>query len=79
MTLVSSVGKKSFEVDLTTIEGDGEFLCPNCNALISPDDFSEEVYTVLSIPEDEDDLESMTIQCNTCKSIITLNGFELLS
>jgi len=79
MTLVSSVRKELFKVDLTTIEGIGEFPCPNCSTLISPDDFSEEVYTVLSIPEDEDDFESMTLQCNKCKSIITLNGFELLS
>ena len=79
MVLVSSVRKKVFKVDITTIEGDGEFPCPNCDTLISPDDFSGEVYTVLSILEDEDDLESMTIQCNKCSSIITLNGFELLS
>ncbi|MHA2067084.1 MAG: hypothetical protein ACXABY_22170 [Candidatus Thorarchaeota archaeon] len=79
MTLVSSVRKKLFKVNLTTIEGDGEFPCPNCNTLIAPDDVSEDVYTVLSIQENKDVLESMAIQCNTCKSIITLNGFELLA
>ena len=79
MTLVSSVKKDLFKVDLTTIQGDGAFPCPNCNTLISPDDFSEEVYTMLSMSEDEDNLESITIQCNKCKSIITLNGFEQLS
>jgi hypothetical protein len=79
MTLVSSVRKKVFKVNLTTIEGDGEFPCPNCHTLIAPDDVSEEVYSVLSIEEEEDRLESMTIQCNTCKSMITLNGFELLA
>ena len=78
MTLVSSIRKALFKVDLTKIEGDGEFPCPNCSILISPDDFSEEVYTVLSIPEDENNLESMTLQCNKCRSIITLNGFEQL-
>ena len=77
MTLISSVRKELFKVDLATIEGNGEFPCPNCATLISPDDYSDEVYTVLSIPED--DLETMTIQCNKCKSIITLNGFEQLS
>ena len=79
MTLVSAVRKKSFNLDLKTIEGEGAFSCPNCNTLISPDDFSEEVYTVLSIQEANDILESLIIQCNTCKSIITLNGFELLA
>lgn len=79
MTVVSSVRKKLFKVDLTTIEGDGAFPCPNCNTLIVPDDLSEDIYTVLSIQEEEDRLESIAIQCNMCKSIITLNGFELLA
>ncbi len=79
MTLISSVRKELFKVDLATIEGNGEFPCPNCATVISPDDYSDQVYTVLSIPEDEDNLETMTIQCNKCRSIITLNGFEQLS
>lgn len=79
MTLVSSVRKELFQVDLTTIEGNGEFPCPNCGILISPDDFSEETYSVLSMSEDENNLESMTLQCNECESIITLNGFTQLS
>jgi hypothetical protein len=72
--------KKSFNVNLTEIKGRGEFQCPSCDNLISPDDESEENYKIIeTIMGDEDYLEKMVIQCSTCNSIINLEGFEALS
>jgi hypothetical protein len=71
--------KKSFTVDLTQIKGGGEFPCPRCNSMISPDDESEKTYTILdTILDDEGNLERMVIQCNTCESVINLEGFDAL-
>jgi hypothetical protein len=72
--------KKSFTVDLTTIKGGGEFQCPSCDNLISPDDESEEAYTIIeTVMSDEDYLERMVIRCSTCNNIINLEGFDALS
>ena len=72
--------KKSFTVDLTKIKGGGEFQCPSCDNLISPDDESEETYTIIeTVMGDEDYLERMVIQCSTCNNIINLEGFDAFS
>ena len=34
-------------IDLTKIEGDGDFPCPTCGVTISPEDETEKVYTVI--------------------------------
>jgi predicted RNA-binding Zn-ribbon protein involved in translation (DUF1610 family) len=71
--------KKTYKIDLTTIEGGGDFPCPKCGILLSPDDESEEVYTIIeTYIGDEDNLESMIIRCNKCKSTINLEGFTAL-
>jgi hypothetical protein len=71
--------KKIYKVDLTTIEGGGDFPCPKCGISLSPDDESEEVYTIIeTYIGDEDNLESMIIRCNKCKSTINLEGFTAL-
>ena len=79
MTSVSSVRKKGFKVDLNILEGAGDFPCPQCGTLISPDDWTEKVYTVLSIIVHDDDLERVIIQCGKCNSTITLDGFTTFS
>ncbi len=69
--------KKSFAINLTKVEGGGEFQCPSCNSLISPDDDSEKTYKIIeTVMVDEDTLERMVIQCRTCKSTINLEGFD---
>lgn len=71
--------KKKFKVDLTTVEGGGDFPCPKCGISLSPDDESEEVYTIIeTYIGDEDNLESMIIRCKKCKSTINLEGFTAL-
>jgi hypothetical protein len=65
-------------IDLTEIEGDGEFSCPRCEEIISPDDDSGKAYDVLKTEENDGLLKKVTIKCGTCRSIIQLEGFGLL-
>jgi len=62
------------KVDLTRIEGDGAFSCPNCTATISPDDETETVYTIMETKFKGESLEELIIQCK-CGSEIHLVGF----
>jgi predicted RNA-binding Zn-ribbon protein involved in translation (DUF1610 family) len=62
-------------VDLTKIEGDGDFPCPNCGVVISPDDKTEDIYVILETKVKDDALQELVIQCNRCKSKIHLTGF----
>lgn len=64
-----------FKVDITQIEGDGDFPCPKCGAIISPDDESETVYQIIDTKVKEDILEELVILCNKCGSKIRLIGF----
>ena len=66
---------KITELDLTRIEGNGDFPCPFCGIIISPEDESEEVYTIIDEKVNGEFLEELTIQCNTCSSKIRLTGF----
>lgn len=69
----------TFRIDLTEIDGEGEFPCPKCHVMISPDDESEEVYRVLDILENENGLENIVIRCNNCHCTIRLEGFSALN
>jgi len=64
-----------YRIDLTKIEGDGDFPCPNCGAVISPDDETEDVYVILETKLKGEVLQELVIQCNRCKSKIHLTGF----
>jgi DNA-directed RNA polymerase subunit RPC12/RpoP len=64
-----------YEVDLTKIQGDGDFPCPNCGAIISPEDETEDVYRILETKVRGQALEELVIQCNKCGSRIRLVGF----
>jgi predicted RNA-binding Zn-ribbon protein involved in translation (DUF1610 family) len=66
------------ELDLTKIDGNGDFPCPKCGAIISPEDETEDVYIILEEKVSNDVLEEMTIQCNKCGSRIRLTGFSVL-
>jgi len=72
--------EQGFHIDLREIEGEGEFLCPTCGAIISPDDESAMAYDILETKTDEDDvLEEIVIQCKACGSTIHVAGFEALA
>jgi hypothetical protein len=65
-----------FRIDLTEIEGDGEFPCPACGMTISPDDYSGTTYNVLKVKTTSDGtVEEVYIQCGKCRSTICLVGF----
>jgi DNA-directed RNA polymerase subunit RPC12/RpoP len=64
-----------YEVDLTKIQGDGDFPCPNCGVIISPEDETEDVYRILKTKVRGETLEELVIQCNKCGSRIHLVGF----
>jgi len=64
-----------FTVDLSKVEGKGDFPCPNCRVVISPDDMSDTVYSIVDTKVQGDSLEELLIQCNKCGSKIRLIGF----
>jgi predicted nucleic-acid-binding Zn-ribbon protein len=64
-----------YNVDLTKIEGAGDFPCPKCGATISPEDETEAVYTILETKMKKESLEELIIQCNRCGTEIRLVGF----
>jgi hypothetical protein len=67
------------ELDLTKIDGNGDFPCPKCETAISPEDETEDVYIILEEKVNNDDiLEEMLIQCNKCGCRIRLTGFSIL-
>jgi hypothetical protein len=69
-----------YKIDLTKIEGEGEFPCPSCGNLISPDDESGLNYEILDVRmDDQGRLKEILVICKKCKSEIILKGFELLS
>lgn len=66
-----------YNLNLTELQGEGEFLCPGCGIVISPDDETDSVYLILDTKVKNDELEELVIQCNRCKSKIHLSGFSI--
>ena len=64
-----------YKVDLTEIQGEGDFPCPNCGVVIYPEDETEEVYHILETKFNGDALEELVIQCKNCGSKICVVGF----
>lgn len=71
-----------FTIDLARIDGNGDFPCPNCGVSISPEDETENVYTIVDtkvrdgeLVDGQPPLEELTIQCNKCGGKIRLIGF----
>jgi hypothetical protein len=65
-------------LDLTKIDGTGDFPCPRCGTVISPDDPTEEKYSILCPRANSKGLEEIVILCRNCGSYICLIGFSLL-
>jgi DNA-directed RNA polymerase subunit RPC12/RpoP len=66
------------EINLIELNGEGDFLCPFCGTKISPDDETEEVYSVLEPKVRNNMLEDLLIRCNACSNKILLTGFSAL-
>jgi DNA-directed RNA polymerase subunit RPC12/RpoP len=67
---------KLFVVEVSETKRSGEFKCPKCGVRISPDDRSEDAYTILETVMKGDCLEKLILQCNRCGSKIHLIGFN---
>ncbi len=67
-----------FKLDLTKIDGTGDFSCPRCGNAISPDDRTEKSYSILEGKVSVRGLEEIMIRCNKCESELHLTGFSLL-
>jgi hypothetical protein len=65
-------------IDLLIIEGKGDFLCPCCGTTISPDDETEEVFSILEAKVRNNVLKNLLISCNMCSNKILLTGFSIL-
>jgi ribosomal protein S27AE len=70
---------KPYVIDLTRVRGKGNVKCPKCGVEISPDDTSEDAYTILEPVVEEERLERIVLQCNRCGSRISLVGFNATS
>jgi phage terminase large subunit GpA-like protein len=66
-----------YQVNLAELQGEGDFPCPSCGVVISPEDETEDVYIILDTKVNGEDLEELVIQCNHCKSKISLVGFNI--
>ena len=69
---------QAYKIDLTKIDGNGDFFCPKCGSKISPEDETEEIYCILNININKYGLKEIEILCNNCSSHIHLTGFSLL-
>ena len=66
-----------YQVDLKELQGEGDFPCPGCGVVISPEDETEDIYRIVRTKVHGDDLEELVIQCNQCKSKIRLVGLNV--
>ena len=66
-----------YQVNLTELQGEGDFPCPGCGVIISPEDETEDIYRIVSTKVNGQNLEELVIQCNRCKSKIRLVGFDV--
>jgi hypothetical protein len=70
---------KYHTLDLAKLTGSGDVQCPKCGSIISPDDKTEDTYTILETVVKEGNLDKMILECNKCQTVICLTGFQLLS
>ena len=66
------------ELDLTKMDGNGDFPCPTCGVTISPEDETEDVYTIIEEKVRNDALEELVIQCNACGNRLRIIVFPSL-
>jgi hypothetical protein len=75
------MGRRSiFTINLDQIQGEGDFSCPVCNVIISPDDESGRIYEIVALTMLENGiLKTTSIVCRKCGTIIHLQGFQKLN
>ena len=67
---------QQYIVDLLAVEGNGSFACPKCGIMISPEDETEENYTIVNTKVVNDELVELIVVCGKCGITIVLTGFE---
>ena len=67
-----------YTVDLLKLDGKGDFPCPYCGVSISPEDKTEDVYSILETRVRDNVLEDVLILCNSCSNKFLLTGFSVL-
>ena len=67
---------QQYIVDLLAVEGNGSFACPKCGMMISPEDETEENYTIVNTKVINDELVELVVVCSKCGITIVLTGFE---
>ncbi len=68
--------RREYELDLTRVGRNGDFKCPKCEVIISPDDQSGNVYSIKETKTIRNTLVGLLIQCNRCGNLIHLTGFS---
>jgi len=63
---------------VTKLDGSSDIQCPKCGSIISPDDETEDTYTILETVMKEGNLDEIILKCNKCQTEIRLTGFQLL-
>lgn len=66
----------AYKIGLSSMDKKGAFPCPHCGSKISPDDSSNEAYTILDININHTGLEEVVLRCSKCTSQIHLTGFS---
>ncbi|XHH09658.1 MAG: hypothetical protein ACFCUE_03255 [Candidatus Bathyarchaeia archaeon] len=66
----------AYKLNISQTDENGAFQCPNCGQLISPDDHTEETYTVYETTITENNLTEIVLYCKSCLSFIHLIGFD---
>jgi predicted RNA-binding Zn-ribbon protein involved in translation (DUF1610 family) len=67
---------KAYRLGIAQTSPNGTFLCPRCGAKISPDDRSENTYTIYDTIMKDNNLDEVIIYCKRCLSFIHLYGLS---
>ena len=71
--------KAIHKVDLNKIEGTGDFPCPVCGSVISPDDVEEKTYKIIEVRSIDGLVDEIILKCKKCQSTISVVGFDEVS
>ncbi len=67
-----------YKIKLNKVGKEGEFSCPQCSTIISPDDCSEDSYSIIDVHVVSFGLEDILIHCRKCASLIQLTGLSAI-
>jgi transcription initiation factor IIE alpha subunit len=67
-----------YMVNLLKTQGNGDFACIKCGSMLSPDDETEKVYSILETVMNGNQLDEVIIKCQKCQTTIRLTGFSAL-